>query len=158
MKRLIILLLLIVVLVSCDKNEENVPVFVYNMKSNYPEKYLLNSENENSSIQFKYSTKADAATKINIKYLKEKQLLILGLDTLISIKSTFKPRNTEFKMYQTKQKSNPITTYVFNKDYGLFASLGFKSHQLFLKDSITALEKETIFKGIFIELNKTYLQ
>ena len=158
MKKLIAFVLLMVMLSSCDKNKVNVPVFVYNMKSDYPENYILNSDNENSCIQFMYSTKADAASKIDIKYLKEQQWLVLGLDTLYPIKSTFKPRNTEFKMYQTKQKRSHIKTYVFNKDYGLFASLGFKSHQLFLKDSVTELEKETIFKGLFIELNKLYMQ
>lgn len=158
MKKLLIFFVLIFILISCDKNKVNLPVFVYNMKSDYPENYILNSENENTSIQFIYSTKADAMPKVDIKYLKEKQLLVLGSDTLFPIKSTFKPRNTEFKMYQTKQKRSHITTYVFNEEYGLFASLGFKRHQLFLKDAINTLEKETIFKGIFIELNKTYLQ
>ena len=158
MKKLIVFLALIFSVISCDKKEENVPVFLYNIKSDFPENYMLNSENQNSFIQFIYSTKADAVPKIDIKYVKEQNLLLLRSDTLFQIKSTFKPRNTEFKMYQTKQKRSHITTYVFNEEYGLFASLGFKSHQLFLKDSISAIEKETIFKGIFIELNKTYLE
>ena len=158
MRKLFVFFVLTFILISCDKNNEELPVFVYNMKSDYPENYILNAKKEKSSIHFVYSTKADAKPKIDIKYLKEKQLLVLGSDTLFPIKSIFKPRNTEFKMYQTKQKRSHIRTYVFNEEYGLFASLGFKLHQLFLKDSINAIQKETIFKGIFIELNKTYLQ
>ena len=64
----------------------------------------------------------------------------------------------EFNMYQNNRNKVEVRTYVFNKDFGLFASLGFKSHKLYLKDSVNSLEKENIFKGLFIELNKTFIK
>ena len=159
MRKLFILLIFILVYISCDKNEYNSPVLVYSMKSDVPEIYLLNTKNEDVIVNFAYSyRKSDSLINLDFKYLKEKDILVMGLDTLNKIESVFKPKNMEFNMYQSNRNKDEVRTYVFNKEFGLFASLGFKSHQLFLKDSVNSLEKENIFKGLFIELNKTFIK
>lgn len=158
MKQLILFLLSILILVSCAKNEVDNSLLVYEMKSIEPDNYMLNIKNKGAIINFQYKRTLDTVRKLDFKYSKENNILVLGLDTLKTIHSVFKPRNTEFKMYQNKQKANHATTYVFNENHGLFARLSFESHQLFLKDSITPLEKENIFKGLFLELNKTFIE
>ena len=159
MRKLFIILIFILVNISCGKNEYNSPVLVYSMKSDVPESYLLNTKKEDAFVNFEYSyRKLDSLIKLDFKYLKEKDILVNGLDTLNKIESVFKPKNMEFNMYQNNRNKDEIRTYVFNKNFGLLASLSFKSHQLFLKDSVNSLEKENIFKGLFIELNKTFIK
>lgn len=157
MKKLVIFLICVVVFMACNKHNINGSVLVYSMKNNVPESYKVVSEDKGDYIQYVYQPEIDSLQKLDFKYLKSTGILVLGSDTLVRIKSSFKPRNTEFKMFQSHQNKKHTRTYVFNKEYGLFASLGFTSHQLFLQDSVTLLEKESIFKGLFIELNKIYL-
>ena len=57
-------------------------------------------------------------------------------------------------MYQKKDVKNNISTLVFNKDYGLLASVSAEANFVLLKDTVTALEKEVFFKELFINLNK----
>lgn len=131
---------------------------MYSIKNSFLENYVLNYKNNGALIEFEYTLKQDTIRRLDFKYLKEKDILLLGLDTLFPIKSIYKPKEIKFKMYQFKQRRNHIRTLVFNSKYGLLASLNYKSHKLFLKDSISKIDKENLFKGLFLELNKMHIE
>ena len=159
MKKVVLYIVLIsLIIISCKREEINTPIIVYSINKDTPECYILNSKHESEFINFKYVSSENSNLSLEFKYDLDKDYLLMASDTLYSIKSVYKPKDVEFKMYQIRQKRSHIRTLVFNEEYGLLASLSFKSHKLFLKDSISFLEKETIFKELFLQLNKINIE
>ena len=91
---------------------------------------------------------------LDLKFIIEKESLNLNQETYTITSKTYSSASLEFKMYQKKDVKNNISTLVFNKEYGLLASVSAKANFVLLKDTVTALEKEVFFKELFINLNK----
>jgi hypothetical protein len=47
---------------------------------------------------------------------------------------------------------------VFNEKYGLLSNLAFGSDYLFTTDSISKIEKEILFKELFLQLNEVNIK
>lgn len=139
---------------SCSKKQQDVPVFKYALEQKDSEYYVLNSELNNGVAVFKYVNAKDILQNLDLKFIIEKESLNLNQETYTLTLKTYSSASLEFKMYQKKDVKNNISTLVFNKDYGLLASVSAKANFVLLKDTVTALEKEVFFKELFINLNK----
>ena len=139
---------------SCSKKQQDVPVFKYALEQKDSEYYLLNSDLKNGVAVFKYANANDVPQNLDLKFNIEKESLNLNQETYTLTLKTYSSSSLEFKMYQKKDVKNNISTLVFNKDYGLLASVSAEANFVLLKDTITALEKEMFFKELFINLNK----
>ena len=139
---------------SCSKKQQDVPVFKYALEQKDSEYYVLNSELNNGVAVFKYVNAKDILQNLDLKFIIEKESLNLNQETYTITSKTYNSASLEFKMYQKKDVKNNISTLVFNKDYGLLASVSAKANFVLLKDTVTALEKEVFFKELFINLNK----
>jgi len=139
---------------SCSKKQQDVPVFKYALEQKDSEYYVLNSELNNGVAVFKYGNAKDILQNLDLKFIIEKESLILNQEIYTITSKTYSSASLEFKMYQKKDVKNNISTLVFNKDYGLLASVSAKANFVLLKDTINALEKEVFFKELFINLNK----
>ena len=139
---------------SCSKKQQDVPVFKYALEQKDSEYYVLNSELNNGVALFKYGNAKDILQNLDLKFIIEKESLNLNQEIYTITSKTYSSASLEFKMYQKKDVKNNISTLVFNKDYGLLASVSAKANFVLLKDTLTALEKEVFFKELFINLNK----
>ena len=139
---------------SCSKKQQDVPVFKYALEQKDSEYYVLNSELNNGVAVFKYVNAKDILQNLDLKFIIEKESLNLNQEIYTIMSKTYSSASLEFKMYQKKDVKNNISTLVFNKDYGLLASVSAEANFVLLKDTITALEKEMFFKELFINLNK----
>jgi hypothetical protein len=139
---------------SCSKKQQDVAVFKYALEQKDSEYYVLNSELNNGVAVFKYVNAKDILQNLDLKFIIEKESLNLNQEIYTITSKTYSSASLEFKMYQKKDVKNNISTLVFNKDYGLLASVSAEANFVLLKDTITALEKEVFFKELFINLNK----
>ena len=139
---------------SCSKKQQDVPVFKYALEQKDSEYYVLNSELNNGVAVFKYVNAKDILQNLDLKFIIEKESLNLNQEIYTITSKTYSSASLEFKMYQKKDVKNNISTLVFNKEYGLLASVSAKANFVLLKDTFTALEKEVFFKELFINLNK----
>ena len=107
-----------------------------------------------TNITFNYVQKIDSLKGINLKYYPKEDFIIADLDTFKKIENIYETKNLSYEMYQAKRNKNGNKTLVFNKNNGLFASLGFEYDCLFLEDStITFNVKEFTFKDLYVSLN-----
>lgn len=149
----------LVISLSCKNDIKNMdgPILGYSLRNDEVNNFTVSINKNNELIEYNYIHNKDHFRKINLKYNEENDFLISGSDTLNSINCSYRFKSSEFKMYQIKEKRSHISTFVFNNEYGVLAKLGSKSHLLLLKDSISTNEKKELFKGIFLELNKRYI-
>ena len=149
-----LLLFVIIFVVSCAKEENNIPIFGYSLQHNKVQKLKLIIKELDSSKEFDYVNATDSIKNIKIIYNLEKDFLLSEIDTFYVIKNIYNSKNLVFKMYQSKEIKSHNRTLVFNKDYGLLASLAIGADFIFLKDSIANIESTEVFKEIFLDLNK----
>ena len=144
----------IVFLTSCKEN--NIPIYGHVLGVEKAQHLKLEIKKTATNIHFAYAQKNDSLKDFILKYYPKEEIIIADLDTFKKIKNSYKTKNIDFKMYQNKKAKNGNKTFVFNEDYGLFATLGFESDCLFLKDSIISFNvKEFTFKDLFVSLNNT---
>ena len=139
---------------SCSRKQQDIPVYKYALEQKDSEYYLLNSDLKNGVAVFKYANANNVLQNLDLKFIIEKESLNLNQETYTITSKTYSSASLEFKMYQKKDVKNNISTLVFNKDYGLLASVSAKANFVLLKDTVTTLEKEVFFKELFINLNK----
>jgi hypothetical protein len=132
----------------------NDPILGYSLRNDEIKNFTVSINEKSELIEYNYIDNKDHFRKINLKYNEEYDFLISGSDTLNSINSSYRFKSSKFKMYQIKEKRSHISTFVFNKEYGVLAKLGSKSHLLLLKDSLSKIDKEVLFKELFLQLNK----
>lgn len=139
-------------LTSCEV--KNIPIYGHVLGNEKTQNLVLNIKKTDTKIHFDYQQKNDSLKDINLKYYPKEDFIIVDLDTFKKIKNNYKTKNLKFNMYQVKKDKNENKTFVFNEDYGLFASLGFGVDCLFLKDSTISFNvKEFTFKDLFVSLN-----
>ena len=146
----------LVISLSCKNDIKNMdgPILGYLLRNDEVNNFTVSINKNNELIEYNYIHNKDHFRKINLKYNEENDFLISGSDTLNSINCSYRFKSSEFKMYQIKEKRSHISTFVFNNEYGVLAKLGSKSHLLLLKDSLSKIDKEVLFKELFLQLNK----
>lgn len=142
------------ILLSCAKNQTDVPIFSYSLSNNKIEKLTLNSLHHKEIIAFNYLHPTDTVKNVDLRYFLEKDILMINLDTFLPTKKMYNSKSLDFKIYQTTSNITKQRSLVFHKDYGLLANLALGEDYLFLKDSLSETENKAIFKEIFLELNK----
>ncbi|WP_299665780.1 hypothetical protein [uncultured Polaribacter sp.] len=151
-------LLLSFFMFSCDRNKSNIPIFSYKLQKEGVQKLKLGINEKENQINFEYLHEKDTVKEIFLKYNPEIDVLILELDTFQHIDKSYDSKSLNFKMYQSKNSKEQDRSLVFNSKYGLLASLAYGADFLFLKDSVSTNDKELIFKGIFLEMNKIHIE
>jgi hypothetical protein len=149
---------MIFLLISCGGNENNIPMFGYELGNRKIQKLKLNINKTDAIVNFEYLHKSDSLKNIRLKHHRKEDIIIVTLDTFNKITNRYKSSNLMFEMYQNKEVENLNKTFVFHEDYGLLASLGFGVDRVFLTDSISPNVKEFIFKDLFINLNKINIE
>ena len=139
-------------LTSCQEN--NIPIYGHVLGKEKAQNLELQIKKTDTNIHFDYVQKNDSLKNINLKYYPKEEIITADLDTFKKINNSYKTKNIDFEMYQGKKTKNGNKTFVFNEDYGLFATLGFESDCLFLKDSMISFNvKEFTFKDLYVSLN-----
>ena len=139
-------------LTSCQEN--NIPIYGHVLGKEKAQNLELQIKKTDTNIHFDYAQKIDSLKDINLKYNPKEAVIIVDVDTFKKIENIYKTKNVDFNMYQGKKDKNGHKTFVFNEDYGLFATLGFESDCLFLKDSMISFSvKEFTFKDLYVSLN-----
>lgn len=147
------LFLIIFIFISCGENEKNIPIYGYQLGQSKIQKLKLNIHKTDPFITFAYAQKNDSLKNINLKYDVQKDIIIAALDTFYKTDKIYPSKSLKYKMYQLKKDETRLKTFVFHENYGIIASLGFGIDQIFLKDSVTPIVKEFIFKDLFINVN-----
>lgn len=146
-------LVLLSLLSSCGSKEENILIFKYALETNKTEKYVLNTQKNDSIFHFEYRNLNDTLPLFDFKYILDKEQLILKSKTFLSTEENYNSESFKFKIFQINESNAGIRTLVFNENYGLLASIEFGENFIFSKDSITPKIKELTFKKIFRSIN-----
>ena len=152
--KILALLVGLMTVFSCDDSTTSETVFLHSLQNNKIEKLSFDKIKNEAFIEYNYTSDKDAIKNIFLKYDQNKNVLITELDTFLITNKSFKTKKVNFGLYQTKEIKSHHTTFVFNEDYGLFATLGYGANFLFLKDSTSANQREIIYKQLFLNLNK----
>lgn len=152
MKFLKIYLLLTLFLFSCKKETSSI-VYIHSFQKTQTDKFILDIKKEKGNIYYTYSNKKDTIRDLNVVFTVN-NILISEKDTFYPIKKEYKTGDFNYKMYQQKLVKSHNRTLVFNKNYGLLSSSALGADFLILKDSLSAIKNEAIFKEIILELNR----
>ncbi|MDP5105983.1 MAG: hypothetical protein NWQ31_07415 [Polaribacter sp.] len=147
-------LLVLLFVISCAKEEKNIPIFGYSLHNDKIQKLKLNRIQKNNIKYFEYINSNDSIKDLKVIFNPEKDFLLVDMDTFYVTKNRYNSKVLEFKMYQTKENKSHNRTLVFNDTYGLLASLANGADFIFLKDSVSSNDRTIIFKEIFLDLNK----
>ena len=155
MKKIIFCTLLMSLLFfSCEKKEKNISIYSYSLLNDDVGDFKLNITEKGGVIGFEYLNKIDTIGRLHLTYNKKLDVLITKADTFYSIKKAYNLKEIKFKFYQRKVVKSHNRSFVFNEKYGLLSNLAFGADYLFIKDSISKIEKEVLFKGLFLQLNE----
>jgi hypothetical protein len=149
-------LVVLLVLNSCGRKEENTLIFKYALETNKTEKYILNTKKNDSFVHFEYRNFNDTIPLFDFNYITDKEQLIIKTKTFLYTNENFD--SFKFKIFQIKEPNTSIRTLVFNEKYGLLASVAFGENFIFSKDSITPKIKELNFKKIFRSINNLRIE
>jgi hypothetical protein len=146
-------LALILLLSSCNNNEENILIFKYALETNKVEKYILNTQKNDSILYFEYRNLKDTLPLYDLNYIVAKEQLKFKSKTFLGTQENYNSDSFIFKIFQIKEPNASSLTLVFNENYGLLASVGYGENFIFSKDAITPKIKELTFKKIFRSIN-----
>ncbi|MFQ3297189.1 MAG: hypothetical protein ACI9JT_001275 [Polaribacter sp.] len=149
----IYLVLLTFLFTSCREKQQNILVFKYALETNKTEKYILNTQKNDSILYFEYRNLNNRLALYNLNYIVEKAQVKLKSKTFLGAEENYNFDGFKFKIFQIKEPITGIRTLVFNENYGLLASVRYGENFIFLKDSITPKIKELTFKKIFRSIN-----
>jgi hypothetical protein len=153
MKFLKIYLLLSLFFFSC-KNESSSLVYIHSFQRTQTDKFIVKIKKEKGNIYYKYSNKKDTIKDLNVVFNIKNDILISDKDTFYPIRKEYNTSDFSYKMYQQKVVKSHNRTLVFNKNYGLLSSTALGADFLILKDSLSAIKNEAIFKEIILELHR----
>ncbi len=142
-------------LISCSKNEKNIKIFGYELGNNKIQNFKLNVNTTPNKVYFEYLHQRDTVKNIRFQYNPEEDYIIINLDTFNKHENSYQVEKEFYNLYQTKTSKSHKRTMVFNPKFGLLASLAYGKDILFLTDSISLVEKEFIYKDLFININNT---
>lgn len=152
------LFFVIFLLVSCSGNEENIKVYGYELGNMQLQDFKLNIVHLDNEVYFEYLHETDSIKNIRLKYKPQEDFIIIGLDTFNLQQNSYKVQQELYNLYQEEKTKSHQRTLVFNRKFGLLASLVYGKDIVFLTDSISSAEKEFIFKDLFININNTEIQ
>lgn len=152
------LLVFLITIYSCGNTNTSETIFLHSLQNDKIEKLLFTKIENEALIEYNYTNDKDAIKNLFLKYDSNKNVLISDLDTFLITNKIFKTKKVNFGMYQSKIIKSHNTTFVFNEDYGLFATLGYGANFLFLKDSTSAIQREIIYKQLFLNLNEISIE
>jgi len=139
---------------SCKKKEKNISIYSYSLLNDDVGNFKLNITEKGGVIGFEYLNKIDTIGRLHLTYNKKLDVLITKADTFYSTKKAYNLKEIKFKFYKRKVVKSHTRSLVFNEKYGLLSNLAFGADYLFIKDSISKIEKEVLFKGVFLKLNE----
>ena len=151
-------LLMSVILFSCEKKEINIPIYSYSLLKDDVVNFKLNITKKEKIISFDYLNKNDSIDRLHFNYNKISDFLISNKDTFYSTKKEYNSKEIKFKFYHRKIVKSHNRSLIFNEKYGLLSNLGFGADYLFTKDSISKIEKEIIFRKLFLQLNEINIE
>lgn len=143
---------------SCANKKNDVALFKYSLETSTVETYLLNTENNDSLMLFRYQNLKDSIPNSRVSYAYSNQELRSRGRTFLSTGTQYEFENLVFTIYQEKTSNANLITLVFNEKYGLLASLGFGKHFIFSKEPMIPKIKEYNFKRIFRSLNNIRIE
>lgn len=146
------------ILFSCERKEINIPIYYYSLLQDDVLNFQLNISKKDKIISFDYFNRNDSIDKFYFTYNKITDVLISNKDTFYSTKKEYNSKEIKFRFYQTKDVKSHNRSLVFNEKYGLLSNLAFGSDYLFTTDSISKIEKEILFKELFLQLNEVNIK
>lgn len=152
------LLVFFITIYSCGNRNTSETIFLHSLQNDKIEKLSFTKIKNEALIEYNYTNDKDSIKNIFLKYDSNKNVLISDLDTFLITNKIFKTKKVNFGMYQSREIKSHNTTFVFNEDYGLFATLGYGANFLFLKDSTSAIQREIIYKQLFLNLNEISIE
>lgn len=153
-----VFLLIIFFIISCSRNQKDIPIYSYSLATDSVYRFNLNSNTENVRTNFEYLHKKDTLRNLSIMYDNELDVLIYDSDTLKSTNRIYNSKSLKFKYYLKKGAISHQRFLVFNEKYGLLSNLAYGANYLFLKDSISKSDKELLFKKLFLQVNKINIE
>ncbi len=146
------------ILFSCDRKEVNIPIYSYSLLQDEVLNFQLDISEKEKIISFDYFNKNDSINRLHFNYNKVTDVLISNTDTFYSTKREYNSKEIKFRFYQIKDVKSNNRSLVFNEKYGLLSNLAFGSDYLFTTDSISKIEKEILFKELFLQLNEVNIK
>ncbi len=138
-----------------DDNKDTLYVVNVVKSINSYDRLSLVRKNKDSVIDYKYSSTKEYKN-LNLRYHIEKDVLVSD-NTFFYKNKAFQFQNLSFKFYGLSKGKDYVThpkLLFFNKDYGILANVTHGANFLFLKDSISDLEKEKLFKRIINKIEE----
>ena len=152
-KPVILLIFLLILVYSCTKNSTST-INVYSFQTKDYEKLRLDIKKNGDKILYQYTSKTDSTKNLELTFNFRKNFLATKQDTFYSFRKTYTTKDYEYFYYQQINAQSHVRTLVFEEDYGLLLSSGYGADFLFVKDSLSKIEMEDIFKELILELNK----
>ena len=146
------------ILFSCDRKEVNIPIYSYSLLQDEVLNFQQNISKKDEIISFDYVNMNDSINRLHFNYNKVTDVLISNKDTFYSTKREYNSKEIKFRFYQTKDVKSNNRSLVFNEKYGLLSNLAFGSDYLFTTESISKIEKEILFKELFLQLNEVNIE
>ncbi|MDG1037761.1 MAG: hypothetical protein P8O89_02325 [Polaribacter sp.] len=146
------------ILFSCDRKEVNIPIYSYSLLQDEVLNFQQNISKKDEIISFDYVNMNDSINRLHFNYNKVTDVLISNKDTFYSTKREYNSKEIKFRFYQTKDVKSNNRSLVFNEKYGLLSNLAFGSDYLFTTESISKIEKEILFKELFLQLNEVNIK
>ena len=146
------------ILFSCDRKEANIPIYSYSLLQDEVLNFQQNISKKDEIISFDYVNMNDSINRLHFNYNKVTDVLISNKDTFYSTKREYNSKEIKFRFYQTKDVKSNNRSLVFNEKYGLLSNLAFGSDYLFTTESISKIEKEILFKELFLQLNEVNIE
>lgn len=146
------------ILFSCERKEVKIPIYSYSLLQDDVLNFQLNKSEKEKIISFDYFNKNDSIDRLHLKYNRLTDVLISNTDTFYSTKREYNSKEIKFRFYQKKIVKSHNRSLVFNEKYGLLSNLAFGADYLFTTDSISKIEKEILFKELFLQLNQINIE
>ncbi len=150
----IFLLIIVFFLVSCNK-KNNEKVIVFNVVTNKNFNLSLSIKNKDTIIDYKYLSK-EKIKNLGFRYYIKKDVLV-GDDIFFLKNKKINYKNIDFKLYGLSVGNGLVSLprmIFFNKEYGILANVAYGDSFLFLKDSISKLEREQLFNKIISKIEE----
>ncbi|WKD86851.1 hypothetical protein KCTC32516_02231 [Polaribacter huanghezhanensis] len=148
------LLIIVFFLFSCDK-KNNEKVIVFNVVTNKKFNLSLSIKNKDTIIDYKYLSK-EKIKNLGFRYYIKKDVLV-GEDIFFFKNKKVNYKNIDFKLYGLSAGNGLVShpgMIFFNKEYGILANATYGASFLFLKDSISKLEREQLFNKIISKIEE----
>ncbi|NVK52652.1 MAG: hypothetical protein HWD85_06930 [Flavobacteriaceae bacterium] len=150
----IIFTFVILVFVSC-KNEKDNTIYGSSLITGRQHIYKLHLEKKDVVYNYHYKHQKDTSGSLLFRYNDKKQELNLGTRNFFKTQKTFKYNSLTFDFYQMSKSNTGGAIIVFNKEYGVLATMTFAAHFVFLDKQLSLEKNQKLFDKISADvLNK----